>query len=425
MGICPRCEEPRLGAFRFCRRCGLDFDAPATSPPATGPDEDLVPQPRRRGLARIAVVGVIGLLGVGALAEALDPVATEPTPAAVATSPTAARPTAPAVTPTTPPTAQPTDALSPTGQTQTATVVRVTDGDTIVVAIDGVEARVRYIGMDTPEPDDADPAIRAMADLATAANAALVHGRDVLLERDVSDTDRFDRLLRNVWIANADGTLAMVGLELVRQGFAQASTYPPDVRYLDLLLDAQEVARTHEVGLWAPTPSTPAAPSAPVSVIDTLALVGTAERTRFEGAAGAYTWSALAFEGERATVRWDVRAGDADCQVAWRVEPTNGDAISSTVRVDAGGREQDNRRYDIDFADAAFVVSSTCPTWVMTMQGTAAPTGGSCDDSYLGVCIPPYPPDLDCGDIAERDFAVVGSDPHGFDREGDGLGCES
>ena len=70
-------------------------------------------------------------------------------------------------------------------------------------------------------------------------------------------------------------------------------------------------------------------------------------------------------------------------------------------------------------------VSSTCPTWVMTMQGTSTATGGDCDDSYPGVCIPPYPPDLDCGDIAERDFAVQGSDPHGFDREGDGLGCES
>ena len=57
--------------------------------------------------------------------------------------------------------------------------------------------------------------------------------------------------------------------------------------------------------------------------------------------------------------------------------------------------------------------------------GTPGSTGrGGCDDSYPDVCIPRYPPDLDCGQITERDFTVRGPDPHGFDREGDGLGCE-
>lgn len=372
------------------------------------------------------MVGVIGFLGVGALADALGrpPADAVPSTAGASTSAVATSvPITPVPAASTPP---PPDAVfAPTGPTQSATVVRVTDGDTIVVVIDGVEARVRYIGMDTPEPDAADPAIRAMADQATAANVALVEGREVILERDVSETDRFDRLLRNVWVPTFDGGLVMVGLELVREGFAQVSTYPPDVRYVDLLTDVQDEARARGVGLWAPASTASPAATALVSLVDTLTFVGTDERTRFEGAAGAYTWSALAFEGARATVRWDVRAGDADCRVAWRLEPTAGDVIKSTVRVAAGGREQDNRRYDIDFEDAALAVSSTCPTWVMTMQGTSTATGGDCDDSYPGVCIPPYPPDLDCGDIAERDFAVQGSDPHGFDREGDGLGCES
>ena len=100
---------------------------------------------------------------------------------------------------------------------------------------------------------------------------------------------------------------------------------------------------------------------------------------------------------------------------------------NANLRVDAGEREADNRRYDIDFEDATFIVASTCPTWAMTMQTSSPPAdgGSDCDSSYPGVCIPAYPPDLDCGEIAERDFAVVGSDPHGFDREGDGIGCES
>ena len=48
-----------------------------------------------------------------------------------------------------------------------------------------------------------------------------------------------------------------------------------------------------------------------------------------------------------------------------------------------------------------------------------------CDPSYVGVCIPPYPPDLDCDDVPYDDFKVVGRDPHGFDGDRDGVGCET
>jgi micrococcal nuclease len=66
-----------------------------------------------------------------------------------------------------------------------------------------------------------------------------------------------------------------------------------------------------------------------------------------------------------------------------------------------------------------------------TGPGSGTPTtpgrgivGGSCDASYPTVCIPPPPPDLDCGDIPHRSFKVRPPDPHRFDGEGDGLGCE-
>jgi hypothetical protein len=55
----------------------------------------------------------------------------------------------------------------------------------------------------------------------------------------------------------------------------------------------------------------------------------------------------------------------------------------------------------------------------------AAPDRNNCDPSYPAVCIPSPPPDLDCGEIPYRRFAVVGSDPHGFDGDNDGMGCES
>ena len=62
-------------------------------------------------------------------------------------------------------------------------------------------------------------------------------------------------------------------------------------------------------------------------------------------------------------------------------------------------------------------------------SGTAAPSaravGGRCDPSYPTVCIPPPPPDLDCGDIPYRRFHVRPPDPHHFDGGGDGVGCES
>jgi len=59
-------------------------------------------------------------------------------------------------------------------------------------------------------------------------------------------------------------------------------------------------------------------------------------------------------------------------------------------------------------------------------QSTAEqPATESCDPSYPDVCIPPYPPDLDCGEIPYSNFRVVGDDPHGFDRDKDGIGCES
>jgi micrococcal nuclease len=62
---------------------------------------------------------------------------------------------------------------------------------------------------------------------------------------------------------------------------------------------------------------------------------------------------------------------------------------------------------------------------VETSVRPAKTSGGRCDASYPGVCIPPPPPDLDCADVPYTDFRVVGRDPHHFDGGGDGIGCES
>ena len=62
---------------------------------------------------------------------------------------------------------------------------------------------------------------------------------------------------------------------------------------------------------------------------------------------------------------------------------------------------------------------------VLATSSEANENSENCDASYPDVCIAPPPPVLDCGDIADKDFTVVLPDPHGFDREGDGIGCES
>ena len=140
--------------------------------------------------------------------------------------------------------------LHPPGQE--ATVSRIVDGDTIDVSIDGTEYTIRYIGMDTPE--------RGMPffDEATAANADLVEGQTIILVKDVSETDRYNRLLRYVYLL--DGTF--VNAELVKQGYAQSATYPPDVAHEEIFNKLMQEARVSELGLWASPPTkTPAPPT--------------------------------------------------------------------------------------------------------------------------------------------------------------------
>lgn len=190
-------------------------------------------------------------------------------------------------------------------------VVEVTDGDTIKVEVGGVVYRVRYIGIDTPEIYSG---VEWMGPEAADVNASLVAGREVVLEKDVSETDQYGRLLRYVWL-DEGGSWLLVNLELLVLGYAAVTTYPPDVKYVDALyLSAQREAQASGIGIWG-TPPTP--------------------------------------------------------------------------------------------------------------QQVPIPPIGNCHPSYPGVCIPPAPPDLDCGEIPFRRFAVVPPDPHGFDGDGDGIGCES
>ena len=220
----------------------------------------------------------------------------------------------------------PPSAASPVAATrQRAQVVRVVDGDTIRVSVDGREATVRYIGIDTPETVDPRGPVECFGREASDQNSRLVAGRGVELEKDVSETDSFGRLLRYVYVGDL-----MVNEELVRNGYAHAVTYPPDVKYQDRLRALEAEAREKGVGLWAPGACASPTPGP----------------TRTPSASGA-------------------------------VVPT------------------------------------------------ASPARSGCSPAYPTVCTPPPPPDLDCGEIPYRRFQVLAPDPHRFDGDNDGIGCES
>ena len=125
----------------------------------------------------------------------------------------------------------------------------VTDGDTIRVDFEaGAKNQpVRYIGIDAPETRHPVLGPQRFGPEASKANAALIANRRICLEKDVSEFDRYDRLLRYIWLE--DGR--MVNEELVARGFATTDTFPPDVKYVDRLLAAQRSAAAEGLGIWA------------------------------------------------------------------------------------------------------------------------------------------------------------------------------
>lgn len=206
-----------------------------------------------------------------------------------------------------------------------AAVTRVIDGDTIEVRVNDTRFTVRYIGIDAPETRGA-AATTCLSRQATAANRALVQGKTLRLERDTSEFDKYGRLLRYVYLP--DG--AMVNESLVKSGFAQTLTYPPDVKHAERLAAAQQQARSAGAGLWSKCPGL-------------------------------------------------------------------------TVAESAG---------------------PVAPTAAAPVAAIAPATNANCDPSYPTICIPAGAADLDCPDIEFRRFQVLQPDPHRFDGDKDGIGCE-
>ena len=182
----------------------------------------------RRKVALCLFLFLVGLMGVACTVPGSQPV---PQPTVPPLLPDITPP-APSATGTLPPQRLPTPARA-----ALARVRHVIDGDTVV--LDNGE-HVRYIGINTPGID------RYYYEEAREFNRSLVEGREVRLEYDVERRDHYQRLLAYVWLDDA-----MVNLELARNGFANAMTVPPNVRYEALFRDAEQTARKAGRGLWA------------------------------------------------------------------------------------------------------------------------------------------------------------------------------
>lgn len=133
----------------------------------------------------------------------------------------------------------------------TVKIKAVIDGDTIDLV---TGERVRYIGVDTPETKHPVKKVQCFGKEASEKNKELVLGKEVRLEKDVSDKDRYGRLLRYVYLPAGQVGVGDLFINefLARNGFAHAVTFPPDVKFSNLFLEAEREARENHRGLWAP-----------------------------------------------------------------------------------------------------------------------------------------------------------------------------
>ena len=132
--------------------------------------------------------------------------------------------------------------VSPTPSPVYAKVTKAIDGDTI--EIEGGQ-HVRYIGIDTPELYHPTKPVQCFGREAMEKNKKLVEGKTVRLEKDVSDTDKYGRLLRYVYVNNL-----LVNDYLVKEGYAKATPIRPDIRYAAIFENSQIQAKKEVKGLW-------------------------------------------------------------------------------------------------------------------------------------------------------------------------------
>lgn len=135
---------------------------------------------------------------------------------------------------------------------EAVTVSRVVDGDTVELS-DG--RKIRLVGVNTPESTNKH---EKYGEEASDYTKSKLEGQKVWIQKDVSDTDRYDRYLRIIWLSiptddmnESEIRSKMFNADLVINGYAEPSTYPPDVKYSDFFVKFAREARESSTGLWA------------------------------------------------------------------------------------------------------------------------------------------------------------------------------
>ena len=131
---------------------------------------------------------------------------------------------------------------SPALASNTWLVKRVIDGDTIELS---TGERVRYIGIDAPEISRVNHLVKELGKKIKARNEALVLHKQVSLIFDVQRKDKYGRLLAYVYVGDT-----FVNAELIREGYASASPYPPNTRYASIFKELEREAKEGRRGLW-------------------------------------------------------------------------------------------------------------------------------------------------------------------------------
>lgn len=128
-----------------------------------------------------------------------------------------------------------------------ATWVRAVDGDTFVVSIGGNEEKVRLLLIDTPESVKPNTPVQPFAKEASDYTKSMLEQEELSLEFDVSERDRYGRLLAYAWVGDR-----MLNEMLLEEGYARvAYIYPPNVKYVDRFKEIQSDAQKAGIGIWS------------------------------------------------------------------------------------------------------------------------------------------------------------------------------
>jgi micrococcal nuclease len=125
-------------------------------------------------------------------------------------------------------------------------VTNVIDGDTLDVKINNKEERVRLLLVDTPETKHPSKPIQPFGPEASEFTKQTLLGKQVRLEKDVSERDRYGRVLVYVWV---DGK--MHNETLIEKGLARVAVFPPDTKYVDEFREKQRQAQEKAIGIWS------------------------------------------------------------------------------------------------------------------------------------------------------------------------------